>query len=327
MDIEALDRMPMTLDVERRPVGPSDSQQVDDHVFLIGRPPLQQFLDFVTEESAVKDSAKLKDLIADWDAANECVGHLEQEEGGWADHPTIGPLGRNLLPLHEALLEDPLFRHSFDAVPVEIGVVELDRLVVFQKHINLEHCRQLRRRLPRAPSEEEIFKFCLPFDHPQPPARWMRTHRDTFVFLSPSNDLRYLGAMSLSPENITGCPPPGNLVGVVGIAVGFGTNFLNVIHAEGRLVLNNGSHRAFTLREMGVTHVPCIVQHANSRETLSLIASSDLKRNPDRYLKHPRPSVLKDYFDPRLRKIVPVPRTLRQVRLKFAIDEGDAPAL
>jgi hypothetical protein len=115
-------------------------------------------------------------------------------------------------------------------------------------------------------------------------------------------------------------------VGVIGIAVGFGSNFLNAIHAEHRLVLNNGSHRAYALRDLGITHVPCIIQYASSREELSLVASGDLRDHPDLYLRSPRPSMLKDYFDPKLRKIIPIHRRLRQVTVKFETDEAYVPA-
>lgn len=94
-----------------------------------------------------------------------------------------------------------------------------------------------------------------------------------------------------------------------------------------RIILNNGSHRAFTLRDLGVTHAPCIIQHVSSNEEFRVMASSHLRRNPDLYLKHPRPPMFKDYFDPQLRKVVLVPRKVRQVRVKFEIDETDMPAL
>ena len=36
--------------------------------------------------------------------------------------------------------------------------------------------------------------------------------------------------------------------------------------------------------------------------------------------------MLKDYFDPKLRKIIPVIRRLRQVTVKFQVDEAFVPA-
>ena len=236
-------------------------------------------------------------------------------------------LGHHLEPLRKQLYADPLFYHAFDAVPADVGVIELDRLVVFQKHVNLEFVGQLKSQLGPAPSDADIFKLCLPFDHPQPPVKWLRTRSNVFTFVSRSNDIRFLDSVVLDPAQISGYPPPGAVSGIVGLVVGFGSNFLNIIHAETRLILNNGSHRAFALRDMGLTHAPCIIQHVSTREELSMVATSDLRRNPDRYLKHPRPPMFKDYFDPKLRKLVPIARTLRQVRVKFEIDETDLPAV
>ena len=106
----------------------------------------------------------------------------------------------------------------------------------------------------------------------------------------------------------------------------FGSNFLNAIYAENRLILTNGSHRAYALRQLGVTHVPCIIQHVSLREKLEVVADSAVVDNPDYYLKKPRPSMLKDYFNPQLHKVIPVRRQLRQVTIKFEVEHGDVPA-
>ena len=150
---------------------------------------------------------------------------------------------------------------------------------------------------------------------------------DTFVFVSPSNDMRFLKAMPLEARHIEGCPLPGALVGVVGLAVGFGSNFLNAVQAENRLILNNGSHRVYALREMGFTHVPCVVQHLATRDELEVVAAADIRHEPDLFLKHARPPMVKDYFNPRLRKVMPVYRRLRQITIKYDITETFVPAL
>jgi len=113
----------------------------------------------------------------------------------------------------------------------------------------------------------------------------------------------------------------------VGIAVGFSSNFLNAIYAENRLILNNGNHRAYALRNLGVAHAPCVIEHVSSRDELDLVAASAVRSDPDLYLKHPRPMMLKDYFNPKLRKAVPVHRRLRQVIVQFEAEENYAPAL
>jgi hypothetical protein len=317
----------LTIDVEPAAQAPPQADLVDDHVFLLGRPPLKQYVDFVTDLAVNGDAAGERTLSEEWHAAQAHIEKLSKREAGWPDAPHIEPLGEHLDGLRDAVFADPLFKHAFGGAHAELGIVELDRLVVYQKHINLEFVKQLKARLGPDPSEEELFRVCLPYDHPKPPIKWMRTQGGTFTFVSPSNDLRFLGPVFLKAENLCDVEPPGNLAGVIGLAVGFGSNYLFAIQTENRLVLTNGSHRAYTLRDLGLTHAPCVIQKLSSREEIRLHGSGDFRRNPDLYLKQPRPSVLKDYFNPRLRKIVPVPRRLRQVRVKYTVDESDLPAI
>ena len=311
---------------ERKRTDQANRDAVDENLYLIGRPTLKQFLRFV--KSHAVDSPNEGILTDEWQAANDFVRTLEKEEAGAADNPPITKLevnSKNERLLSE-FLKDPLVQNGFNTVPSEVAYVELDRLVVYQHHIDLTYVRLLERELGSSPSEEQIFRTCLLHDHPQPPVKWSRARGNKFIFMSPSNDMRFLGAMKLQAGNIQNYPPPGNLAGVVGLAVGFGSNFLNAVYSENRLILNNGSHRAYALREMGVTHVPCIIQHVSSREKLEVVAASVIADKPDNYLKNPRPSMLRDYFNPKLRKIMPVHRQLRQIIVKFEVEDAYVPA-
>ncbi|HYO84441.1 MAG TPA: hypothetical protein VES20_23770 [Bryobacteraceae bacterium] len=293
-------------------------------LYMLGRPTLKDFVRFVESEAAhVPDRAT---LASRWHAAAEAARSMEQSEPGAADNPTITKLGPEYEPLLIEFLKDPLVRNGFNTVPSQVALVELEKLVVYQRHIDLSFVAQLERKLGALAGHEKIFRTCLPFDHPQPPARWSRIERDKFVFVSPSNDLRFLEAISLNPEQLKD-DHGGNLLGIVGLAVGFGSNFLNAVYAENRLILNNGSHRAYALHKLGYTHAPCIVQHVSSRHELELVASSQVRRDPDAYLKSPRPPMLRDYFNPGLHTVLPVRRSIRQVTVRFEIEETFVPAL
>ena len=73
--------------------------------------------------------------------------------------------------------------------------------------------------------------------------------------------------------------------------------------------------------------MPCIVQHVRSRDELELVAAPQIVEKSDYFLKHPRPSMLKDYFNPKLRKVMPVHRRLKQVTVRFEVEETYVPAL
>ena len=81
---------------------------------------------------------------------------------------------------------------------------------------------------------------------------------------------------------------------------------------------------ASALREAGVTHAPMVIQHVTRPEELEMV-NAELQNNGERYLKAVRPPLLKDYFDPVLRKILLVPRKQRQIKISFGVETVDVP--
>lgn len=316
----------MTADVK----GANGDQTGEWLLYLMGRPPLKDYLGYLRKQA--KDGVSLSQslLAEEWRAANMHIKDIVADEYGWANDAPITPLPEHLLPLREQFLDSPVYQQRSCPIGTsEIGIVELDRLVVWQRHINLSHVERLTQQFGPSPSEETVFKLCLPLDPPKPPLQWIKAGRNTFVFVSPSNDLRCLDSMVVEPAQLCNFPPATKVIaGVAGVTVGFGSNFLHVIRLEGRMVLNNGSHRAYALRKVGITHVPCIINHVAGREELRVVGTDDdLACNPDLYLKHPRPSLFKDYFDPLLQKTFEIRRKLRQIRVRIKVEEFDVPAL
>jgi len=107
------------------------------------------------------------------------------------------------------------------------------------------------------------------------------------------------------------------------LQVGYGVNALNVLSVGGRLILNNGSHRAYALRAAGLTHAPAVVQTVTREDQLNVIPL--VQQNRELYLAHPRPPMLKDYFNAELCEVIQAPRKLRQVRVQFGVEQLDAP--
>jgi hypothetical protein len=108
-------------------------------------------------------------------------------------------------------------------------------------------------------------------------------------------------------------------------AIGYGANFLSAVRIGNRLVLKNGSHRAYALRASGQTHAPVLIETATRPEEVELLLPQ-IAEQRELYLSAPRPQVVKDYFDERLRMPVYVPRTARQVRVQVGYEETSMPA-
>jgi len=52
-----------------------------------------------------------------------------------------------------------MFRKAYRFVPSDIAMVELDRLIVFQKFINLGYVQRLKHELGTSPAEEDIARL------------------------------------------------------------------------------------------------------------------------------------------------------------------------
>jgi hypothetical protein len=300
----------------------------DPHVFLAGRPPMSEFLGFIGSQTIEGQAADKRALADAWRESNRHIRELETAEAGIADAATTSPLPTDLDELAAQVLGDPIVQRSFALTPIEIAVVDLNELVVYQKHINLAYAQQLHTSLKAATTPEEVFRFCLPFDRRyDPPTKWTQVAPNSWIFTSPSNDFRFLEASVLDPDQVHGLPVGGAATWLVALVVGYGSNYLTALRVEGRLILYNGSHRAYALREAGHTQVPCLIQDVTQREELEAIAGPEhpLTQEPDRYLSSARPAMLRDYFDEKLRMIVHVPRKARHVQITFNAGPADLP--
>jgi hypothetical protein len=294
-------------------------------VFLAGRPPMAEYLGFMSTQMLEGGTAGQQQLADEWRAANDRVKDLTETEAGLADGAEVDPLPEELLPLAEDVLGEPAYMQSFAVVPTELRIVDLNRLVVFQKNINMDYVRELQESLPTDPTIEQVFGFCMAPEGARPPVRSQQVANNAFVFISPSTDFRFLGADLIPHDQAPTAGATGHPTSVVALPVGYGSNYLNVVSVNGRLVLNNGSHRAYALRDAGLEKVPAVIQRITRPEELEVIGPKAVHANPDPYLQHPRPPLLKDYFDPALRKVIRVPRRARQVRITFNVESLDIP--
>ncbi len=297
---------------------------LDDYIYLCGYPPIDDLLSFVKNNQSDGQPVNVRALTEEWRLGNDYVRQLERSEASLATSNVVVPLPEHLKTLRDQVLDDPVVQRTFDQVPIDVGIVELDRLSLFQKHVNLSYVHDLRNLLGPKPSEEDIFRYCL-LDPPQPTVKFAKVASNGYVFVSPSNDLRFLGPVLLEPAQVTGYPLPGRASGVVGLVAGFGANCLSVMAFEGRLILNNGTHRAVALRQAGFTHVPVLVQHVSRREELEALFSTSIYEKVEFYMNMPRPPLFKDYLDPKLARPTKVPRRLTQIKLTFGWENIEVP--
>jgi hypothetical protein len=296
----------------------------EPHVFLIGRPPIEEYLAFLTQ-AAAGESVDLQLAVGEWRKAADVVDHLLVTEAGAADGQDVGTVPPALQGSVQKFLNDPVVANTYAVLAPSIGLVELDRLVVYQRQINKTYASRLRSSIKKWRRDSTgLLNFCLSLNQSRPPLSRLQANQNTFVFRSPSSDARFLGATMLDASQITGYTPQGYAHSAVVLFIGYGPNALSVVVVNGRLILNNGSHRAYALREAGFTHAWAVVQKVVRQEDLTILPT--VQQNLALYVQSPRPPMLKDYFNPTLRKVINVPTKVREIKVQYGVEALDAPA-
>ena len=258
-------------------------------VRLLGQPQLQDYLDFVREKTVGGDKADIRALVDEWRAANDHYFDLESSEAGVADEIEIRDIDPSCAPLAERLFQEPRFAKAFEELPVRLALVELDRLVISQLSVSLDFAEGLARELGRKPSPEALFRFCQTVDRVEAPVDMRRLDDGRWLFSSESTDFRAHEPGLLTPAQASDLATADPVRALVGVAIGYGSNFLHAVEADGRLVLQNGYHRAYALRSLGITHAVCAIQSVTRRDELRLVACETVANAPEFYFRAARP--------------------------------------
>lgn len=279
---------------------------------LLGPRHLQDLLDHVASLGTQHPSADRTTLAERWRAALRIYEKLAQSEAGIADGPAIRALPKAMGRHIERLVALPGVQRTFDTVPVAFGMVELDKLVISQYDMTQAVVDRIINANARPLSPQRLAELCLPLKPPPANFHLASQRDDEFTFIADAHDMRFLDARvvpaaSLQLDHVMGHPQA-----VVALSVGFSANLLNVVRYNDRLVLNNGHHRAHALRQMGLTHAPCLIQPCASMDDLQQAATSEICDNADLYFSAPRPPLLRDFDNPLLTLEVPSP-SLRRV--------------
>ena len=302
--------------LDANPIEGSTSEEL----CLMGPRHLSSHLRFGEESAAAGEQADPSKIAQFWRAAAAIYRQLEVTEAGAADDPQIEHLPVVVQRHVDKLIEMPVFRTTFDTVPVAFGMVELDKLIVSQYYITRAIAERLRASCVPPISNKVLAELCLPTTPPGSDFKLAGKDSHEFVFVSGSHDMRFLGATLVDPASVTGLSVQGHVKAVVALSVGFSTNLLNAVRFGNRVVLNDGHHRAYALRAMGLTHVPCVIQVCGSYEEVRLAATPEIYDNSDLYFESPRPPLLRDFDRPDLACRLLTERLRRQVNLRFKVE-------
>jgi hypothetical protein len=293
-----------------------------EELWLLGQPPLSRLLEYVETTAPDPDAVDRRALADEWRAANDLYMSLEITEAGLANQGSHRELDASCVAMAEQVRAHPHFRRAFDTLPTTFGMVELDSLIVYQRHVTRNFVDARRKAIGPAPDAATLFRLCMPLGEPSAPVQIRKIGSHRYTFSSCSTDFRFHEAALLTHEQTAGYESLGAVAGIVGLVVGFGSNFLNAVRVGPRVLLNNGYHRAVAMRAAGITHAPCIVQTASRVDELEISVRTRVADDPEFYFESARPPLLRDFFDPRLRKLLPIRPRMRTIEVNFEIKDN-----
>lgn len=266
-------------------------------------------------------------LIAEWREARAEALNVMLEEAGAADCVAVQELPDDMKVLADQVLQQPSMHRVVSLVSRRWCLVEIDRLVVFQEAIDLHHVEEIKASLSACPNAQELIDLVsCNGAHAHPPVRCTPSDGG-YMFSSASNDLRFLDVATVEPDAIAGFTPVGAASHAIVMYVGYSDNVISATRSDNRVILTNGSHRVYALRDLGVRYVPCLVTDASEGDVSEFLLPAAVKQDRAFYLTAPRPPMFKDYFDSRFTRTVPVIRKTSVLKAKLDLQKSSVPTV
>ncbi len=205
-------------------------------------------------------------------------------------------------------------------------MAEVDKIVFPQRAVNEEYAGQLARTYPPSPDLDALLRICVAARADMAPIQHLEVAPNTHVFTSPNTDLRFLGAFlkeAVGAEDIPLVEAGGLPAAAVAGFVGYGSPVINAFKVGSRLILNNGHHRVYTLRKLGVTTIPLLILDVSNPLADLPPAIGGVPRE---LCLAPRPPLVKDMLREDLTITLSVKKRIKQLTIAMNINHYDIPA-
>ncbi|HLG78138.1 MAG TPA: hypothetical protein VKX46_17105 [Ktedonobacteraceae bacterium] len=267
--------------------------------YLLAFASQQEIMHYVKTRVADEGKNHLEEVLDKWRKLQPQVEQLIQNEQNYPDTIQRTAIPEQYQPRLENYISDPLFQQSFSGFPISIEIVEIDKLVAAQRTVNLDHIERLIASSPSTPTFDDLLTLCVSPRQDIDVIPHLEVAPNQHIFTSQNPGLRLLGSFvkKLTDEDSLMSSSLGGLPATAIITyIGYGCPTMNAFRVNNRLILNNGFHRVYALRSMGVTELPMVIQNINNPQLELPPTIADL---PTNYLINAsRPALVKDFFEP-----------------------------
>jgi len=285
-----------------------------------------EVLQHIRTQASEAEMERLPEILAGWSELRPRVAQLEERETGLPESATLEPVPQDVQEQIRQIEADPMFLRAFDHLPTSFALVDIDLLIAPQRHVHLDYVDRLTQRVGNSPQMRDLVELCVSTTRPMDPIQHLELAPNAHSFSSPNSDIRFLGAFvkNLGSEDLQYALGGGIPAAAVIAFVGYGSAPINVLKVGSRLILNNGFHRAYALRSLGIRKIPVVVQHVRHVQLECPPAVAGLPR--EYLLNVPRPVLLKDFFEEGFAITLRVKERIRSVTMMVNVNQHDVPA-
>ena len=290
------------------------------YLYLIAHMKKPDVTGLVTSYCVPEEVENLEQTYQDWEKSTNELRSIEQKEIGIVDSNNLTPISHEKI---EEVKKNPLFKNSFSNTAIDFQYIELDNLIAPQRNVSENYVEQLIQRIPDQPTEDELIDLCIsPKQNvPQPKAT---QNQNGWIFSSPSVDFRFLGGFlkdKITEDDLQFTNVGAQPIYAITLFVGYGAGSINVFQVGNRLILNNGFHRVYSLYKKGIKKIPVVVQKIGNPALEFTAPLQGL--SSDYLLKHPRPVVVKDFFNEKLTRVFKRKIIIRTVIIGLGVETND----
>ncbi len=297
------------------------AEDYETRLYLYCGLPQEQVSGLIKEHCIEEEKQNHDTILQEWLTSVQALRLVEQQDAGVSNNAVTYDLPDN--PKLNQLQNDSLFKNAFSKLPYEFKYIDIENLIAYQRQVSLDHVANLEKKIPDKPTEDELIDICIPPKVDMPTPKTMKISLNAWTFTSPVQDFRFLGAFlkdKITDDDIKYTDVSAVPTHAITLFVGYGGPQINVILANNRLILNNGFHRVYTLYKKGIKRIPVVVQKVGN---VAIDFPAHLIAQKEYLLGHPRPVVVKDFFNSSLVREFKQKKLTRIVTVNFGAQPSD----
>lgn len=310
------------------------TSEMEEKIFLLGFMPPGEVGGLVVSE--LGESFNLDRVKKLWIPKSQKVNQLLQTDMQMLDDEKMKDVVKDIDPKYSErlrLVEDQIKDNPFwQANKHVIKMVKIDELIILQNFVNVNRATKLAQKIKKNSTMEELLDYTFDANRKSPEIRSHMISNNAALFstydhdVRPGNiEVRKIGRYAENDGN-------GSKIPALVIPIVEGESFIYCIRTWNQvqmqdgtikkinyLTLQNGIHRAYALRSLGIEYMPClIIDPATFGETNMLMGHW----SPERLQQNasPRPPLMKDFFNSELVEKFNVPKTTRCIKVEWKIE-------